>query len=50
MKTIKSASKKSALTSCGRLKKGYKFLKGGAVVKVVVPPKKRKRKTTRKKR
>lgn len=28
------ASKKEALNQCGRLKKGYKFRKGGAIYKV----------------
>lgn len=38
-------SKKTALDSCGRLKKGYMFLKGGDVVKVPA-----KKKTTKSKR
>lgn len=38
-------SKKTALNSCGRLKKGYMFLKGGDVVKVPA-----KKKTTKSKR
>lgn len=34
--STKRVSKKEALTSCGtKLKKGYKYLKGGAVVKVM---------------
>lgn len=34
------ASKKTALTSCGtKLKKGFKYVKGGAIVKVATAKK-----------
>lgn len=42
-----SGKSKVGLNQCGRLKKGYKFKKGGAVVKVTKKPVKRK--TTKKK-
>lgn len=43
--SVKKVSKKEALTSCGtHLKKGYKYVKGGGVVKV------EKTKTTTKKK
>lgn len=39
--STKRVSKKEALTSCGtHLKKGYKYVKGGGVVKVSAPKKK----------
>lgn len=48
-KTTKKATKQEALNSCGRLKKGFKFLKGGALVKVV-KMKEKKTTTTRRKK
>lgn len=36
------ATKAQALNSCGRLKKGYKFRKGGGVYKVAAKGRKRK--------
>lgn len=39
--STKRVSKKEALTSCGtKLKKGYKYIKGGKVVKVTTAKKK----------
>lgn len=37
------ASKREALNSCGRLKPGYKFRKGGGVYKVKAKGKRRRR-------
>lgn len=38
-----SVSKKEALDSCGRLKKGYMFKEGGAIVKVSATTKTKKK-------
>lgn len=38
--STKRVSKKEAVTACGtHLKKGYKYVKGGGVVKVTTPKK-----------
>lgn len=49
--TTKKVSKKEALTSCGtHLKQGYKYVKGGGVVKVTKAKAPAKKKPTSKKK